>query len=109
MTILKLDGHSFFFSPHFSDLLLINQIKDPNRSPIGDWLPSSCIQDAETSEIGRRSFSACLKKGAVTSLSREAPFCNFGLGPSQDLYSLLKSGFKRIGPLYLNICVVKGD
>ena len=57
----------------------------------------------ETSQrdCSRQFFSACLKKGAVTSLSREAPLCNIGLGPSQDFYSLLG------GPLYPQEHVVK--
>ena len=108
LTILKLDGHSFSF--YFRSLctltylLLINQIEDPNRSLMySDRLVTGCCPLASRRwDISVRLlaavFSACLKKGAVTSLSREAPLCNIGLGPSQDLYSL-----------YPHVHVVKGN
>ena len=55
--------------------------------PVGEWLLSTCIKTLRLlNEIGRRSFSACLQKGAVTIDYREKIV---GLGPSQDLYFLL--------------------
>ena len=107
MTILKLDaGHSFFFYfrslPHF-DWFALDQSDRRSQSVadipwlVGDWLPSTCIQDTETSQgEGSPLFSACLKKGAVNNLSREA----LGLDFPKTFIPLLG------GPLYPHVDVV---
>ena len=95
VTILKLDGHSFCFFIYYCTYLsalsddLNRPLMYPGRSVTG---PLAYKTRRLLNEIGCRSFSACLKKGSVTSLSREAPLCNIGLGPSLDLYSLLGPG-----------------